>query len=279
MSIARRELRGGLRGFRIFLACLALGVAAIAAVGSVRMAIQEGLTSEATALLGGDAEMQFTYRFATEAERAFMAETAQDVSETASFRSMAVHEGERALVQVKAVDSLYPLYGNVELADGGDLQARLAPGPGALPGIVAERVLVDRLGLAPGDQLTLGTQTFELRDTLEFAPDSATSGFGLGPQVIVHLDALDGSGLLAPGTLFDSAYRLRLADDTNIASVAQEAEDAFAETGLRWRDSRNGTPGIARFVDRLGAFLVLVGLAGLAVGGVGVSSAVRAYLE
>ncbi|MEM6467591.1 MAG: ABC transporter permease, partial [Pseudomonadota bacterium] len=265
LRIARRELRGGLRGFRIFLACLALGVAAIAAVGSVRMAIQEGLTREATALLGGDAEMQFTYRFATEAERAFMAAQAEVVSETASFRSMAVHERERALVQVKAVDSVYPLYGTVDLASGDALQSLLSPAP--LPGIVAEKVLIDRLGLVPGDTLTLGTQTFELRDTLDFAPDSATSGFGLGPQVIVHLDALEGSGLLSPGTLFDSAYRLKLAPGTDLAGLAQSADNQFAETGLRWRDSRNGTPGIARFVDRLGAFLVLVGLAGLAVGG------------
>jgi putative ABC transport system permease protein len=53
----------------------------------------------------------------------------------------------------------------------------------------------------------------------------------------------------------------------------------FADTGMRWRDARNGAPGVQEFVDRIGAFLVLVGLAGLAVGGIGVSSAVRAYLD
>ena len=69
---ARRELRGGLRGFRIFLACLALGVAAIAAVGTVRSAIEAGLSNEGAALLGGDAELDFTYRFATPEERAWI---------------------------------------------------------------------------------------------------------------------------------------------------------------------------------------------------------------
>jgi putative ABC transport system permease protein len=72
LRIARRELRGGLRGFRIFLACLALGVAAIAAVGSVREAIQQGLSREGATILGGDAEMSFTYRFASDDERAYM---------------------------------------------------------------------------------------------------------------------------------------------------------------------------------------------------------------
>ena len=71
-KFARRELRGGLRGFRVFLACLALGVAAIAAVGSVRSAIEAGLTREGSALLGGDAEIEFTYRFASDPEKAWM---------------------------------------------------------------------------------------------------------------------------------------------------------------------------------------------------------------
>jgi putative ABC transport system permease protein len=105
---ARRELRGGLKGFRIFLACLALGVAAIAAVGTVRAAIEAGLAREGAALLGGDAELELTYRFATEAERAWMDTNAVQVSEIADFRSMAVVDKERGLTQVKAVDALYP---------------------------------------------------------------------------------------------------------------------------------------------------------------------------
>ncbi len=276
--IALRELRGGLRGFRIFLACLALGVAAIAAVGSVRTAIQEGLTREAASLLGGDAEMQFTYRFASPEERAFMQQNATAISEVVDFRSMAVVERpsgtERALVQVKGVDDLYPLYGTVELTPPVELQTALEG-----PGIVAEKVLVDRLGLEVGDEIRLGEQSFTLRATLDYAPDSASAGFGLGPQVIVLKSALETSGLITPGTLFDSKYRLSLPETADIGSLKQRAEAAFSDTGLRWRDSRNGTPGIARFVDRLGAFLVLVGLAGLAVGGVGVSAAVRAYLD
>ena len=118
-TFARRELRGGFRGFRIFLACLALGVAAIAAVGSVRKGIEEGLAREGAALLGGDAEMEFTYRFATQAELDWMQETATAVSETVDFRSMAVvGEGdtaERGLTQIKAVDDAYPLLGTVGL--------------------------------------------------------------------------------------------------------------------------------------------------------------------
>ena len=283
LRLALRELRGGLAGFRIFLACLALGVAAIAAVGSVRMAIEEGLSREAASILGGDAQIEFTYRFADQAERDWMAEKATEISGLVDFRSMAAFadgsgETQRALVQVKAVDGAYPLYGRVELAGGGSLAAALATRDG-LPGLVAQRILIDRFGLERGDVLRLGTQDFRLSDELLVEPDAAASGFGLGPRVIVLLKDLADSGLLTEGSLFDSSYRLRLPPEADLAALRDEARARFADTGLQWRDRRNGAPGLSRFVDRLGAFLVLIGLAGLAVGGVGVSAAVRAHLE
>lgn len=281
LRIARRELRGGLKGFRIFLACLALGVAAIAAVGTVREAIQAGLTREGAIILGGDAEMSFTYRFATEEERAFMDAIATDVSETVDFRSMVVVDRDggpdRGLTQVRGVDDVYPIYGEVELSPDIPLSDALAITD--RPGAVMDQLLIDRLALNVGDIFRLGTQEFELRAALVSEPDGAAGGFGLGPRSIVSLEGLEGSGLLSPGTLYDSQYRLALPETANLAALRNDALTQFEETGLRWRDRRNGAPGVQEFVDRIGAFLVLVGLAGLAVGGVGVSAAVRAYLD
>ncbi len=277
--IALRDLRGGLGSFTVLLICLALGVAAIAAVGGVREAIDQGLRRQAAVLLGGDAEMEFTYRYATPEERAFMDGSATAVSEIVDFRSMVTPpSGERALVQVKAVDGAYPLYGTVGLAGGGALAEALAPRDG-LPGLVAEGVLIDRLGLRLGDTLRLGTQDFRLTDRLTLEPDGAASGFGLGPRIIVRRADLASSGLLSEGSLFESSYRLRLPPETDLAALRAEAMDRFTDHGLQWKDRRNGAPGIDRFVDRLGAFLVLIGLAGLAVGGVGVSAAVRSWIE
>ena len=90
--IARRELRGGLQGFRIFLACLLLGVGAIAAVGTVRVSIEQGLQQEGATILGGDAEVSFTHRSAGDEEQAWLADTAQSMSEIIDFRSMVVVE-------------------------------------------------------------------------------------------------------------------------------------------------------------------------------------------
>ncbi|CAD0184007.1 lipoprotein releasing system, transmembrane protein, LolC/E family [Ruegeria sp. THAF57] len=279
--LARRELRGGLRGFQVFLACLALGAAAIAAVGSVRHAIQTGLSKEGAALLGGDAQLEFTYRFANNEERAWMQQTARALSEVVDFRSMAVvqlnGETQRALTQVKSIDDAYPLLGSPVLEPEMPLSVAL-DGQGSLPGAVMDRILIDRLGLSIGDRVTLGNQDFILMAALLHEPDGAADGFGLGPRTMVRTRDLHSSGLLAPGTLFSTKYRLELPQDADLGTLSASAQTFFDGTGMRWTDARNGAPGISEFVARLSAFLVLVGLSGLAVGGIGVSAAVRAYL-
>jgi len=276
-TIARRELRGGLKGFRVFLACLALGVAAIAGVGMVRAAIQQGLEDQGAVLLGGDAQMEFTYRFATPEERAWMEGIADRVSEIVDFRSMAVVGEETALTQIKAVDDAYPLLGALEL-EAGTLAEALAVQDGA-PGAVMDKVLVDRLGLAVGDRFRLGVKEFRLGAVLLREPDSANGGFSLGPRTMVRTADLEGSGLLEPGSLFETEYRLVLPPGTDLAAMEARAEAEFANAGMGWDDSRRAAPGVERFVERIGSFLILVGIAGLAVGGVGVQAAVRAYLD
>ncbi|GGL52856.1 ABC transporter permease [Wenxinia marina] len=273
LRLAARDLRGGLAGFRIFLLCLALGVAAIAAVGTVRSAIGAGLAREGATLLGGDAEITFTYRFATDDERAWMEDVATRVSETVEFRSLATVGEDRALTEVKAVDAAYPLLGALELDPRLPLDEALADG-----GAVMERVLADRLGLTPGETFRLGTRDLTLTAILDRYPDNAAGGFGLAPKTILRRASLDGSGLITEGTLFDTAYRLDLPPEADLGALEEEAEARFEGSGLRWRDARRGAGGMEAFVDRLGSFLILIGLSGLAVGGVGVSSAVRAYI-
>jgi putative ABC transport system permease protein len=210
-----------------------------------------------------------------------MATRATQVSEIIDFRSMAVvgtgDTAERGLTQIKAIDSAYPLVGTIALMPDMPLATALNGTPD-LPGAVMQQVLIDRLGLAIGDSFTLGTQPYILMAALTREPDSGAAGFSLGPRTIVTTTSLANSGLLAPGSLFSSHYRLVLPPQTDLETLKQSALKQFEDKGLRWRDARNGAPGVTTFVTRLGAFLVLVGLSGLAVGGVGVSAAVRAYL-
>ncbi|VDC25222.1 ABC transporter permease [Pseudogemmobacter humi] len=276
--IARRELRGGLKDLRVFLICLALGVAAIAGVGTLRASIQAGLADQGSVLLGGDAEMRFTYRFASGDERAFMAGAAERVSEIVDFRSMALTETDQALTQLKAVDGLWPLYGAAVLDPAMPLSEALA-GEGGLPGAVMDPILIERLELAPGDRFRLGTQEFVLMAALLEEPDNGADSFSLGPRTLVATPALAGSGLLSPGSLFETKYRLALPPGSDLERLEAEARRQFRDDGMRWTDARRPAPGIERFIDRMGSFLVLVGLAGLAVGGVGISAAVRAWLQ
>ncbi|MDO5529894.1 MAG: FtsX-like permease family protein [Paracoccus sp. (in: a-proteobacteria)] len=280
--LARRELRGGLRGFAVFLLCLTLGVAAIAAVGSVRAAIETGLSREGARMLGGDLDLRLTYRFATEEERAWMDASSAAVSEIVDFRSMASSgagdDVQRALTQVKGVDANWPLIGAPEF-DPPMTVAEILAGRDGLPGGAMERSLAERLGLAPGDLFRLGVQDFVLMAQLLSEPDAVGGGFAFGPRTLVATEALAGSELLGPGTLYETHYRLIAPEGESPAALRASAARAMEGQGVRIRDARQGAPGVARFVDRIGSFLVLVGLAGLAVGGVGVASAVRAYLD
>ena len=279
--LARRELRGGLKGFRILIACLALGVAAIAGVGSIKKAIEVGLSAEGSTLLGGDAEAEFTYRFASEEERAWLSDVSDRMSEIVDFRSMVLlergGEKERALTQVKAIDTVYPLSGSVNMIDGGDFRISLEPKDG-MPSVLMERLLVDRLGLIVGDQIKIGTKAFRLGGIFQSLPDAAGEGFGLGPRTLLYKTDLNDAGLLVPGTFFSSKYRLDLPENSDLDAIAESAKVRFTNSGLRWRDARNGAPGVTIFVERLASFLVFIGLSGLAVGGVGVSAAVSSYL-
>ena len=115
-----------MRGFRVFLACLVLGVGAIAAIGSLRAAVEAGLRADARLLLGGDVSARLTLRPAGAAEREFLA-SGGTLSETASLRAMArsLDGKRRSLIELRAVDAAYPLYGAVALSPGRPARRRL----------------------------------------------------------------------------------------------------------------------------------------------------------
>ena len=185
---------------------------------------------------------------------------------------------DRALTQVKAVDESWPLFGAPVFDPPMPVEAVFAGAEG-LPGAAMSPLLIDRLGLGVGDSFRLGDQSFRLMTTLVSVPDNSSAGFAFGPPTLVETEALAASGLIREGTLFNAQYRLKLPPGADIKATKTRALHRLGEGAPRWRDSRNGAPGVTHAVERLGRFLVLVGLAGLAVGGVGISAAVRAYLD
>ena len=258
--------------------CLIFGVASIATIGSLRGAIEAGLNSNGQVFLGGDAEIELTYRRASPQENDWMAQQSLQKSEILDFRSMAVarDNSKRILTQVKAVDAAYPLVGEIVLSNDMGLPEALA-GQNDLPGAVVAPALLRRLLLNLGDIMQLGEQEFVVMATLEKEPDNF-SNFALGPRSIVLAQDLEGSGLLSQGTIFSSKYRLILPKGIDFDTAKAMFEADWATAGGKWKDARNASPGAARAIDRLSTFLVLIGLSGLVVGGIGVSAAVQAFV-
>lgn len=276
---ALREMRGGLKGFYIFIACIALGVAAISGVTSVSRSLVEGIAAEGTTILGGDLSFRLIHREATQQEYAYL-ESLGAVSRIATLRAMAraPATGEQTLVEVKGVDDAYPLFGEMSLTAGGALDTALAR-DGETFGAVVERELLVRLGLSVGDSFTLGRATLTVSDTIEAEPDRLSDGLNFGPRVIVANAAIDASGLVQPGSLVRQNYRVRLDAPDRLDAIVEEAEEAFPEAGWRIRSRANAAPGLQRNIGRLAQFLSLVGMTALLVGGVGVANAVRSFLD
>lgn len=276
-ALARRELRGGVAGFRVFIACLALGVAAIAAVGSLGAAVTKGLRDDGRRLLGGDVELSFTHREAEPAQLAHLA-SAGRVSRAGEMRAMARAGDQRALVELKAVDASYPLVGGIALEPAGDLRATLAPRGGSW-GAAVEPSLLARLGIAPGDRLRVGDLDYEVRATIAAEPDRTANVFTLGPRVMVPVESLAQTGLLQPGSLVRWLYRVALHDPSAAPAFVEDLKRRFPSAGWRIRALADAAPGLQRWVDRIAVFLGLVGLTALLVGGVGVANAVRGFVD
>lgn len=282
VRLAFREMRGGFSGFGTFLACIALGVAAIAGVSSISRSLTEGLTREGRKILGGDMAFTLIHREADSAERTFLAGRGE-VSSVATMRAMTI-AGEKgsALVEVKAVDRAYPAVGNVVTDPARPLQELLA-GRDGVSGALADPVLLTRLDLKVGDRLSVGEATFELRATLISEPDKIGTGVGLGPRLLISQESLRATGLLQPGSLVRWTYRLKLpanvTSDADLERVEVEAKQAFPEAGWGIRSRVNADPRFARNIERFTQFLTLVGLTALLVGGVGVANAVRGFVD
>ncbi|HEY7458633.1 MAG TPA: FtsX-like permease family protein [Xanthobacteraceae bacterium] len=280
LRLALRELRGGVRGFGVFLSCLALGVAAIAGVGSLARSLSDGLAREGAVILGGDIAFSLALREATADERAFLEGRGQ-VSRIATMRAMArAEDGDAALVELKAVDGLYPLAGAVTVNPAMSLSDALSR-RGDTYGALADEALLVRLGVAQGETIRIGDAQVRIAGGLAVEPDKLALGMGLAPRLLLSDEGLRATGLLQPGSVVRWTYRVRLADrsDASLANVTSEARARFPDAGWEMRTRAGAAPRLEDNVRRFAEFLTLVGLTALLVGGVGVANAVKHYLD
>lgn len=263
---------------RVFLACLVLGVTAIAGLGSLADAVLAGIKADSRELLGGDAEARLAYRRADEAEREYLARDGA-MSEIASMRAMArtLDGAPRSLIELKALDQAYPLYGAIALSPVQSLAAATAKREGVF-GAAVDPAILARLGLQLGDSIEVGAAVFQLRAAIEREPDAAAGGLGLGPRVMISAEALAETGLVQPGSLVTYRYRVKLPAGSDAASWAEAVRAAFPQAGWQIRTFGEASPTLQRSIERIALFLSLVGMTALLVSGVGIGNAIRFYL-
>jgi len=279
LSIALRELRAGAGRLSIFVLCIALGVAAVAAIGSLSASFDEALARQGRLLIGGDLSFELIHRQADSAERAAL-ESLGEVSESASFRAMARSaEGKSALVEVKAVDNAYPLYGDVSITR--------AERPGPVwrdPDVVlVERTLLDRLNLDIGSKIAIGDATVTIGGILGEQPDRLADRLAYGPKLLMSRDTLAHTGLVQPGSLIRWTYRVKLpearsADKEFLVETRNNVEKQFPQSGFAIHDWTDPAPSLRRDADRFTQFISFVGLTALLLGGIGVGNAIRSYM-
>ena len=270
--LAQRDLNRSLQGLRLLFLCIFLGVATLAAIGSLTAAITGELADRGQVILGGDVQVAMSQRRATGAERTALND-AGTVSETIRLRSMARSPaGQAVLAELKAVDSRYPLYGSLNV--GG----RVVRVPTSDEIFIAPE-LQERLSLKVGDLIRFGEAEFRIAGIIGEEPDRVGEGFTFGPVGIISLEGLSRTGLVQPGSLFDTRYRIALSRNDDPQTVISSLKDNFPGSSWEFRDRDRAAPGTSRFYERMGQFLTLVGLAALIIAGIGVSNGVAAYLR
>ncbi|PAL22636.1 ABC transporter permease [Sphingopyxis sp. GW247-27LB] len=270
--IARRDLAARIRGLRLLAVCLFLGVATLAAIGSLTRGITSELETRGQTILGGDVEFGLPQREATPEEMAAFRREGR-VSATVRLRAMAnAPDGEALLSELKAIDAAYPLYGTMRLESG----ARRGPPPAG--NIWIGKDLASRLDLEVGNSVKFGEKAFVVGGIIADEPDRLGEGFTLGPVAIIGLSDLPATRLIQPGSLYESKYRLRLPGSADPEAVGKRLTAAFPDAGWDVTDRSNGAPGTRRFIERMGQFLSLVGLAALVIAGIGVGNGVASYL-
>ena len=285
--LAARELRAGTHGFRLFIACLILGVAAIAGIGSISAAAVAGIAANAKAILGGDMEVRLTHRDAAPDELRAIEGYGQ-VSHVIEMRAMAKPTTDGALpvlVELKAADAVYPLYGAFALTNQKPEDAQktldqlLARQPDGAYGALAHRVLLQRAQLQVGDRLNVGATQFVIAAAIDREPDSTTQVFALGPRLLISQEALAATNLVQPGSLVYHSYRIKMAPEVDRLAAAKALNDAFPNAGWRIRQLEDAGQRTRNFLENTRAYLDLIGLSALLIGGLGIANAVRAHLE
>jgi putative ABC transport system permease protein len=280
-NLAWRELRASWRRLLFFFLCIGVGVGSIVALRSMIQSLNRAVAGEARALMTADVQAETTRDWSAEAlaeiERVARPPLAEARTETVEAPTMLrpadpAREG-ALMVEVKGVERGFPLFGEFLLADGRPFDFALVEGGGA----VVAPALLERTGLGVGDRVRIGEREFEIRGVTRQEPGSS-AGFRLGPRVFVARAELEAAGL----TGFAGRARRKMLFRAGEGRMDELARALRAELGnnlVNVRSYRDSEESLSAQFSRAENYLSLTGLVVLVLGGIGVSSVTRVFVE
>lgn len=277
LRYALRDLRGTFSSLRIVILCLFLGVAAIAAIQFTSQTVLSGIEKNGRSILGGDLVIRTIFTSAPDNLRNWLTKRGALLTDTAEARVMLANttNGDSTLVELKAVESAYPLYGEFKTDTNQNLHLSLTN-----KGILLDRALRDRLSLHIGDTVRLGSAVLNVAGFIAAEPDRAGgSRFGLAPRAMIAAGDMAGTELFQTGSMIYYDLRVKLPAQTELKTITSALKTDFPDAEWKITDADNASPQIERFVNRLMLFLTLVGLSALLIGGIGIGNGVRAHFS
>lgn len=275
-----REMLAARRQASIFILCVALSITSLVALNSFRSDVFRSITGDARGLHGGDLIVHSNYDFSPVLLAAVddldRQQIAQQRVRTWEFYTVVRHPAtqETLFANILAVQPAYPLYGAVELASGAPFAERLRPGTA----IVAKNLL-DRLGLAVGDSLSVGSAVLTIVDVVARESTRPVDVFNFGPRVFVAAADLDAINLIRTGSRVEYELLLKITDEAQLAQAAASLERAAVTDQERVSTFRTARSGLKRFFDNLLFFLSLISIFTLLLAGIGMQSSLAALLR
>jgi putative ABC transport system permease protein len=265
LRLALRDLRGGLKGLGLLWVCLAVAIAGLAAVTSLASSVDSAIAANGRELLGGDLALSVAQREANGEEKAAIDALGRSAKIVTTRAMLVAPDGQSQLAELSGVDGNWPLAGKIEW------RGTRPSGNSAAIG----REIAERLNLNLGSMVRIGRAEFRIAAIIDKMPRS--SGFALAPPVVMDETGLAASGLIQPGSISSTSYRVILPPNADAEGAGKAFQRQFADGGWRATTRDEAGAGTRRFIDRLGQMLLLVALSALAIGGLGMSSAAAAF--
>lgn len=276
-ALAWRESRFARRRLFLFLSSISLGVAALVATQSFAANLSAGVREQARALLGADVALSARQPFGARAEALLdsLRGSGVAVARTTSFASMATapRTGATRLAQVRAVRGGFPFYGVIETRPAGRW-AELQRGRNAL----VDPALLFAIGARVGDSIQLGETGFQITGTLQRVPGDVGIATSFAPRVFIPARFLAETGLIDFGSRVEYDAYLRLREPAAAPALADAYRERLRAERVGVRTADEQQQGLDEALGRLGDYLGLIGTFALLLGGIGVASAMGAYM-